>query len=190
MALIKCKECGAQISSSASSCPQCGKKKPSAGCGILLLILIAIIVVPIGVKYFVNSSVSRNNTNSVIAKSPVLETRVDYEVVDSWSIANGGIGKVIVIKPALVDEIGMTALGETLKYDCMNNKNSFVYVFDNKQAALSRKSVLNETANKFTQKLYDDHFVGSYTKNGNTGLHSFDIFFDGCMGNNNKKITY
>lgn len=40
MALVKCKECGAQISSSAKTCPQCGKERSSSnsiGCGTIIL---------------------------------------------------------------------------------------------------------------------------------------------------------
>jgi hypothetical protein len=47
MAMINCKECGAEISSKASACPKCGAagKKPmmtggNTGCGLVLLIII------------------------------------------------------------------------------------------------------------------------------------------------------
>lgn len=49
MALQKCKECGNEISSQASSCPKCGApvkkstKKPS-GCLVLIIVLIAFII--------------------------------------------------------------------------------------------------------------------------------------------------
>jgi len=53
MAMIKCKECGKEVSSKAESCPNCGvviKEKPTFyGCvtlivGGILIIIIAIIV--------------------------------------------------------------------------------------------------------------------------------------------------
>lgn len=45
MALIKCKECGNQISSSAKSCPKCGAKVKSSGCfGKLFKIAIYIVI--------------------------------------------------------------------------------------------------------------------------------------------------
>jgi len=40
MALKKCKECGAKISTSAAVCPHCGKKKSSKWPWVLLLILV------------------------------------------------------------------------------------------------------------------------------------------------------
>lgn len=43
MALVKCKECGAQISQHAATCPSCGvKRKGASGC--LLIILLAIVI--------------------------------------------------------------------------------------------------------------------------------------------------
>ena len=41
MALIKCKECGAEVSSEAKTCPKCGKGiAPRMGCGALLGVLL------------------------------------------------------------------------------------------------------------------------------------------------------
>lgn len=46
MALIKCKECGNQVSDSAKNCPQCGVKIAGAtGCSTMLLVGLAIFVV-------------------------------------------------------------------------------------------------------------------------------------------------
>jgi zinc-ribbon domain len=50
MALIKCKECGNQISSDASACPNCGKpvKKTSpaaSGCLVVIIVIVVIAVV-------------------------------------------------------------------------------------------------------------------------------------------------
>lgn len=47
MALIKCKECGAQISSTASTCPQCGAKPP-AKTSVLTLIVGGFFVTVVG----------------------------------------------------------------------------------------------------------------------------------------------
>jgi hypothetical protein len=45
MAMTKCKECGAQISTKAETCPQCGAKpKKTSGCAIVVLGFILLIV--------------------------------------------------------------------------------------------------------------------------------------------------
>lgn len=45
MAMIKCKECGAQISTKAEACPQCGAKpKKTSGCAIVVLGFILLLV--------------------------------------------------------------------------------------------------------------------------------------------------
>ena len=46
MALIKCQECGREISSAAKACPQCGAKNPKrAGFGEVLLVIIGAVFV-------------------------------------------------------------------------------------------------------------------------------------------------
>lgn len=52
MALIKCKECGNQISSSAKSCPKCGAKVKSSGCfGKLFKIALYIILTFLAISF-------------------------------------------------------------------------------------------------------------------------------------------
>jgi hypothetical protein len=63
-------------------------------------------------------------------------------------------------------------------------------VFDSATAAALRSKVLDDSATTAEQNLYDMHFVGVYEKNGNTGFHQFDIYFDGDMGTNQKTIQY
>ncbi|QEY15490.1 zinc ribbon domain-containing protein [Cellvibrio sp. KY-GH-1] len=48
MALVKCKECGTQISSSAKSCPHCGKellRNKEFGCGSMIVLIIFISII-------------------------------------------------------------------------------------------------------------------------------------------------
>lgn len=45
MAMTKCKECGAEISTKADACPQCGaKRKKTSGCAIVVLIFFLLIL--------------------------------------------------------------------------------------------------------------------------------------------------
>lgn len=43
MSMKKCKECGAEVSSSAKVCPQCGKKLKHAGVRIVIGIIVAVV---------------------------------------------------------------------------------------------------------------------------------------------------
>ncbi len=115
---------------------------------------------------------------------------LSYEIVETWDIPNGGQGKAIVISPDYLNDADMTALGEKLKNDTKDDRNAVIFVFDNPQAAALRQAVLNEEASQADQDLYDQHYVGQYTKNANTGFHEFTIYFDGVMGTNQKTIQY
>ena len=48
MALIRCKECGTEISSSAKNCPNCGKKIKHTGLIIFLVLLVIILGIGAG----------------------------------------------------------------------------------------------------------------------------------------------
>jgi hypothetical protein len=67
MALIKCKECGTEVSSKAITCPKCGVRvaaKPM-GCGTLIgVILLG------GIIIFVFSSIFSSDTGSVVTSLP------------------------------------------------------------------------------------------------------------------------
>src|SRR3989344_5729915 len=64
--------------------------------------------------------------------------QITYQIVDRWTIPNGGEGKVVVISPDLLNETDMIALGNKLKSDTQNDRNAFSSVFDNTSAAALR----------------------------------------------------
>lgn len=71
MALKKCKECGAEISTSAKKCPQCGKKQKNPVAVILGIIIIIIGIGMLGtdVQQLDNgSSLSNTTSTSVVTK--------------------------------------------------------------------------------------------------------------------------
>jgi hypothetical protein len=119
-----------------------------------------------------------------------VQKQAPYEIVDRWTIPNGGEGKVIVISPEHLNDADMTALGERLKQDTRSDRNANISIFDDKRAALLRDSVLGNKASTSDQDFYDKHFIGQYSRNGNSGYHQLDIYFDGVMGSNRKTITY
>ena len=70
MALIKCKECGAEVSSKAEACPKCGARvaaKPM-GCGTLIGVLILGVVI-VSAFSSIFSSGTRSGTSSAPASS-------------------------------------------------------------------------------------------------------------------------
>lgn len=130
------------------------------------------------------------NVNHPASVQQAQPKQISYQIVDRWTIPNGGEGKVVVISPDLLNETDMVALGNKLKSDTQNDRNAFISVFDNASAAALRDRVLADKATTAEQNLYDKHFVGEYDKNINTGYHEFDIYFDGVMGTNQKTIKY
>ena len=45
MALIKCQECGQQVSSAAKACPHCGKSRDHISSGVVWFVVIGLVVV-------------------------------------------------------------------------------------------------------------------------------------------------
>lgn len=71
MALIKCKECGTEVSSKAETCPKCGARvaAKSMGCGKLIgVIFLGGIIISVYSSIF--SSGTRSNTSSPPTSSP------------------------------------------------------------------------------------------------------------------------
>ena len=64
MGLIACKECGAEISDSANSCPKCGAKRP-ASLGIKISIGVCVLVVlVVGIAFLSPDSEEQKAFNS------------------------------------------------------------------------------------------------------------------------------
>ena len=63
MALKKCKECGEEISSSASKCPKCGKKQNGVQAVISFILTIIILVAIVGTFGDNNSKLMNTGTN-------------------------------------------------------------------------------------------------------------------------------
>ena len=108
----------------------------------------------------------------------------DYQVVKEWNITNGGHGKVLAISKDYLNDADMKALGQQLKADNANDRNSFIYIFSDVQAAKLRDQVLdpNNTMTDAENKLYDNNYVADYQKNGNTGYHNYRYRLTGING--------
>lgn len=115
---------------------------------------------------------------------------ITYEVVEQWSVSNDGEGKAILISPDYLNEVDMMALGEILKSDTKKYRRVFIFVYTDRRAAEMRKKTFSDELKGKDLEFYDKHYVGQYTKNGNTGLHEYTIYFDGFSGTNDKTIKY
>ena len=107
---------------------------------------------------------------------------VDYKIIEQWEIPNGGYGKAVVIPGTAANERSLRALGEEFRYDTRADRNAFIFVFSDPRAAAMRLRVLRGDASKKELRLYDDHFVASYTRNINTGFHQLSIMPKGLNG--------
>lgn len=65
MAMTKCKECGAEISTKAEACPQCGaKRKKSSGCAVVVLIVLVVFAITIVAGNSGNNTSNRSSAAS------------------------------------------------------------------------------------------------------------------------------
>jgi len=82
MALKKCKECGAEISSKAETCPSCGarnKRKPNRPLGCLAVILIGIAIIWMAVDG-ASAGFSASDSSTITAKLNETVTTDDFEI--------------------------------------------------------------------------------------------------------------
>lgn len=68
MALVKCKECGEQVSTKAKNCPKCGAKAPKSTSIVTWLVLILIVAGVYGVSQSPNSPQSSAKTKNVVSE--------------------------------------------------------------------------------------------------------------------------
>lgn len=185
MALTKCRECGSEVSTEAENCPTCGAKLKSKGnrlgCGFFLLLILI---------FGIFGSIFKGGNNS---PAPALTTplpphalptadQIPYQVVEQWSIPNGGYGRAIVIDTKYKNEKDMKKLAECLKRDTFQDRNAFIFIFDDKVAAANRKAAIEDRLGKKELVHYDAHMIGSYMRNINTGYHAITIMLKGVNG--------
>lgn len=130
---------------------------------------------------------------TTIQNTPTPAKDITYEVIKTWEIPNGGFGKVIVISPENFNLSDMTSLGEKLKNDHKSDRNSFIFIFDDKKAAEMRDKISTTDLKEISEAdhdYYDKHYIGEYTKNGNNDYHQLTIYFDGVTGIDQKTIKY
>lgn len=159
----------------------------------LIVTSVVIIFVIIGVSSDKEGPKSTPSTDSSSIATTVSPTptpkEINYEILRTWDIPNGGYGKVIVISPDNVNEPDMKSLGEKLYADTKKDRNAFIFIYDDKDAGLLRDTITLDSTTEQQDYLFK-HNVGEYTRNINSHINELTIMFDGSMGSNRKTITY
>jgi hypothetical protein len=154
-------------------------------------VLIGLLVTGVGVFFLISlSALPANNDNPVKVAAPKAEEgvqktparKIDYEVLRSWSIPNGGFGQEILISKKNVNLEDMTALGNQLKEEHKNDRNNNIEIYTDKNAPALQTAYGTYTLGDAEVKFYEDSYAGTYMKNANTGNHQFIIFLQGLGG--------
>ena len=129
----------------------------------------------------------KTKTRQIVSPSQIVETQaqepmkeIEYQIIHEWVINNGGYGRVLLIDPKFRNENDLKKLGEEIKDTTLNDRNAFVFVYDDIKAAQMQENVMN--LNEDDGAFYDEHFVLTYSKNINTGLNQLVIMVDGLNG--------
>ncbi|WP_420492355.1 zinc-ribbon domain-containing protein [Pseudomonas aeruginosa] len=106
MALIKCKECGAQVSNKAKACPSCGAKVPKS-VGVIGWLFVILIVLPIawqfgtGIGSSGDAAQSRPSSPQSAATSPTkspwvrIPRHLDTQPTIIWTLIPRSLGQAV-----------------------------------------------------------------------------------------------
>ncbi|MGZ5177752.1 MAG: hypothetical protein ACXWCW_26810 [Burkholderiales bacterium] len=104
-----------------------------------------------------------------------------YKIVDQWPIPNGGFSRTVVVPPNPT-EASLRALAQQLLRDTKQERNAFVYVYDDMRAARTKRAASARKLSNVDMQHHDRHQVGLYTRNANTGYHQMEITPKGFDG--------
>lgn len=129
-----------------------------------------------------------SNNEKPAAKETVKQ--INYQTVSSTD-KNGQLTGVYVIDPSNNNTADMTILGTQLSKIAANTDGYYYgYVFDDAQAASYINAVHTGTDTAEQDAVYDPHYVGTYTKNPNSGANRFVITIKGDQDPNPQTINY
>jgi hypothetical protein len=124
-----------------------------------------------------------NETPVKDAKTTTAQNQdVSYQVVETWSLPNGGSGRAVVVDPSMRNQADMLVLANQLKIETSGDRHAFVFIFDDPIAASNRKSVLSKTLTEAEWEHIDQHYIGSYQRIPEDGLHALRLNLDGANG--------
>lgn len=134
-----------------------------------------------------NNTAQDSNVNQPVVDEAQKE--ITYEIKRTWDIPNGGHGKTVVISKDYLNDADMATLGDKLRSDSKDDRNAFIFVYTDATAAELRDKPLEEITDTESDLILNN-FVGTYTKNANSGYDEFAIYYDGQLGTNTKTIKY
>ena len=136
MALIKCKECGNEVSSKAESCPKCGAKVKKRGVGLLgwigILFLVSVVATALAPHGGSSSSISSSAgaPSAPPAKSPKKEALSSLEVKKlNWR--KGGFENVMLVNVTFQNN-GKRDVKD-IELECTHYSNSGTRIDSNKK---------------------------------------------------------
>src|SRR5262245_43741611 len=107
---------------------------------------------------------------------------LSYTIVEEWHARTGGVGRTILVNKVKPTESELRSLGEKLKQDAKGNAFVFITVYDDERAARIGRRVSSEWLKQPEKQHHDQHRVGLYVHNGETGADDFLITPDGADG--------
>jgi len=127
------------------------------------------------------------NLSSIINK--ILGKKNDSDKIKYSVIYENKATKVIVISPEDKDYEKLKKLGEQLKNENIANKFAFIFIYDSIDVAKLFENIsLGIRLSNEVSKIYDDHFLGTYTKNESSGCHELCLNSDPIFGTSDGKV--
>jgi hypothetical protein len=114
---------------------------------------------------------------------------IPYDVVDEWTLPDGGAGRSILIHSSLRNVTDLRALGDQLRWDHRNERNVQVEVFDDRRAAGLRRQEATGNLADDDRAHHDRHKVAFYRKVAR-GDHELVIALGGVGGHDWITVAY
>ena len=159
---------------------RCKMAKPAKSKFIPILIVVAIAVIVVIVVVNTASQSDLKSEQPGAAAGTQEAPKIAYKVVWEHAIPNGGYTRSIYIDPGLRNEPDLTALGRQLASDTQADRNAFIFVFDDEKAAQMASKL--DSLSDAELAYWDEHQIGFYARNINTGHHELSIMLAGPQG--------
>lgn len=148
MSLIKCKECGKEISDSAKSCPECGfvyKKEHSTIKTIIICICTIVVIFLVLLIIVLFPEIS----DSIKEKNAVNKIVGEYEIVNTSN--ESIVKKISITKDNTLYICNQGYMPPEIKDGYYN-----IYEEDNKQYVITTSKTLGNDSNEYILLLYDN----------------------------------